>query len=354
MLLSGVSGERGAEDKAPEAMARRIVRGMQAAVQLEGRTLYFSFTIGACVFPEDGEDRATLLRRADTALRQAMRTGVDFLRYHPDMDRLAVAQLETEHALRHAEQRGELELHYQPQIALDTGRVIGVEALVRWCHPQKGLISPAEFIPLAEETGMIVPMGAWILASACAQNQAWQRAGLPPMVVAVNFSPRQFADPELPTLVERILAEIGLDPEWLELEVTEGVAMHDLKQAIATLHAFKVLGVRLSIDDFGTGYSSLAYLSRFPLDKLKLDQSFVRNLERDARDEAIAHAVVTLGLGLGLTVIAEGVETVAQRERLREFGCHEVQGYLYSRPLPAVAIPAFVVSSQEEAGGGAL
>lgn len=320
-------------------LAARIAEAMQAPLALDGRSLFFSFSIGAAVFPGDGADRARLLRLADTALHLVLHTGGNgFRRYDADMDRCALERLETEHALRHAEQRGELELHYQPQVAIDTGRIVGLEALVRWRHPSKGLISPAEFIPLAEETGMIGPMGEWILATACAQNRAWQVAGLPPVVVAVNISPRQFADPGLPGSVRRVLAETGLDPAWLELEVTEGAAMQDLAQAEAALAEFKAIGVSLSIDDFGTGHSSLAYLSRFPIDKLKVDQSFVRHLDREAGDAAIARSVVALGHALGLTVIAEGVETTAQLDRLRAFGCQEIQGYLFSRPVPETRV----------------
>jgi diguanylate cyclase (GGDEF)-like protein len=333
-----------ADAEAPR-LAARIAGVMQVPLALDGRSLFFTFSIGAAVFPVDGADRARLLRRADTALHQVLRSGGSgFRRYDAEMDRCALARLETEHALRHAEQRGELELHYQPQVAIDSGRIVGLEALVRWRYPGKGLVSPAEFIPLAEETGMIGPMGQWILATACAHNRAWQDAGLAPVVVAVNISPRQFADPGLPGLLRRVLDETGLAPEWLELEITEGAAMQDLAQAEAALAEFKAIGVSLSIDDFGTGHSSLAYLSRFPIDKLKVDQSFVRNLDRDESDAAIARSVVALGHGLGLTVIAEGVETVAQLDRLRGFGCQEIQGYLFSKPVGADTVAALLAA----------
>ncbi len=340
-----------ADGDAPR-LAGRIAAAMQAPLALEDRSLFFTFSIGAAVFPEDGTDRTNLLRLADTALHQVMGSGGNgFRRYDAEMDRCALERMETEHELRHAEQRGELELHYQPQVALDSGRIVGLEALVRWRHPSKGLISPAEFIPLAEETGMIGPMGEWILATACARNRAWQMAGLPPVVVAVNISPRQFIDRGLPGLVRRVLAETGLAPEWLELEVTEGAAMQDLVQAEAALSEFKAIGVHLSIDDFGTGHSSLAYLSRFPIDKLKVDQSFVRNLDRDAGDAAIARSVVALGHALGLTVIAEGVETVAQLDRLREFGCQEIQGYLFSKPVAETMVSALLAAPPVDSAG---
>jgi len=327
--------------EAAHALAQRIVEAMHVPVELDERALYFSVSLGLAHFPVDGQDRATLLRHADTALRHAIRAGGNSLRrYQAEMDERALARLELEHALRHVEQRGELALYFQPQVEIASGRIIGLEALVRWLHPEKGLISPADFIPLAEDTGTIIPMGEWILATACAQNKAWQDLGLPPVIVAVNLSPKQFQHPGLPDRVRHSLEQTGLDPAWLELEVTEGAAMQDLQQAAATLRAFKDLGVRLSIDDFGTGHSSLAYLSRFPIDKLKVDQSFVRNMERDPGDAAIARSVVSLGHSLGLTVIAEGVETAAQHAQLRQMGCDEIQGYLFSKPLPGEAVAA--------------
>jgi len=325
------------------AFAARVARAMAVPFVIEGREMFFSFSVGIAHFPENASNVGDLLRNADTALQSAKRAGGRVaVRYAGAMSARALERLEVEHELRRVVERGELELHYQPQLEIGGGRIIGVEALVRWRHPVKGMISPADFIPLAEETGAIGDIGAWVLATACTQNRHWQEAGLPPVVMAVNISPRQFADPELPQIVLHALRASGLAPEWLELEVTEGAAMHDVDTAIATLHAFKAIGVRLSIDDFGTGYSSLAYLKRFPIDKLKVDQSFVCNMTEDPSDAAIARSVITLGHSLGLTVIAEGVETEAHLRLLGEYGCDEFQGYLFSRPKPAAEVRAML------------
>jgi len=331
------------------AFAARVARAMAAPFVIEGREMFFSFSVGIAHFPDDAASVGDLLRNADTALQSAKRAGGRAaIRYAGTMSARALERLEVEHELRRVVERGELELHYQPQLDIGGGRIIGVEALVRWRHPVKGMISPAEFIPLAEETGVIGDIGAWVLETACAQNRQWQDAGFPPIVMAVNISPRQFADPELPKIVLQALRASGLAPQWLELEVTEGAAMHDVDTAIATLHAFKAIGVRLSIDDFGTGYSSLSYLKRFPIDKLKVDQSFVRNMTEDRSDAAIARSVITLGHSLGLTVIAEGVETEDHLRLLGEYGCDEYQGYLFSRPKPAVEVRALLATQQAE------
>lgn len=331
------------------AFAARVARAMALPFVIEGREMYFSFSVGIACFPEDAANVGDLLRDADTALQSAKRAGGRVaVRYAGAMSARSLERLEVEHELRRVVERGELELHYQPQLEIDGGRIIGVEALVRWRHPVKGMISPADFIPLAEETGAIGEIGAWVLATACAQNRQWQDAGLPPMVMAVNISPRQFADPGLPSIVLQALRASGLAPQWLELEVTEGAAMHDVDTAIAALHAFKAIGVRLSIDDFGTGYSSLSYLKRFPIDKLKVDQSFVRNMSEDRSDAAIARSVIVLGHSLGLTVIAEGVETEDHRRLLGEYGCDEYQGYLFSRPKPAAELRAVLDAQQAE------
>lgn len=323
--------------------AARIADEIAAPFLIDGRELFFSFSIGIARFPQDGGNVGELLRHADTALQSVVRAGGRAaLGYAEEMSARALERLETEHELRRAVERGELELHYQPQLEIASGRIIGVEALVRWRHPTKGLISPADFIPIAEESGAILDLGAWILVTACIQNRQWQQAGLPPLVVAVNISPRQFADPQLPKTVLHALNSSGLDAQWLELEITESAAMHDIDAVIATLHAFKSIGVSLSIDDFGTGYSSLSYLKRFPIDKLKVDQSFVRTMIEDPSDAAIAHSVIMLGHSLGLTVLAEGVETQAHLRLLGDYGCEQFQGYLFSRPKPAVEVCAML------------
>ena len=237
-----------------------------------------------------------------------------------------------ENSLRSALERNEFTLHYQPQVSLLTGQMIGMEALLRWQHAELGMISPANFIPLAEDTGLIIPIGAWVLHTACKQTKAWHDAGLPPVRVAVNLSGRQFRE-NIPQLVKKALAETGLPPEFLELEMTESVAMQHAESTEQTLDALRDMGVRLSIDDFGTGYSSLSYLKRFPINTLKLDQSFVRDITSDPDDAAISIAIIALAHGMKLDVIAEGVETESQLDFLRAHGCDAIQGYYFSRPV---------------------
>jgi len=307
---------------------------MRPAFHIDGRELYFTFSMGASRAPEDGDDAATLLRRADTALQHVKREGGDgFQRYFPALDAQAVARLELEHALTHAAARGELTLRYQPQMRISDNRMVGVEALVRWRHPTRGEVPLTEFIPLAESSGAIIAIGEWVLRTACERAQAWQAAGLPSITVAVNLSPRHFRSPNLVQEVQACMAQSGLAPRWLEIEITESAAMHDIELATATLDRLKALGVQLALDDFGTGHSALAWLRRFPVDKLKLDQSFVRTLQSDPANAAIVRAVITLGRELGLVVLAEGVEEAGQLARLRAMHCDQVQGYLFSRPL---------------------
>jgi EAL domain-containing protein (putative c-di-GMP-specific phosphodiesterase class I) len=243
-------------------------------------------------------------------------------------------RLALENSLRHALERGEFVVHYQPQVNIETGRIVGVEALVRWQHPERGLVSPLEFIPVAEETGLIVPLGAWVLRTACAQNRAWQDAGLPPMRMAVNLSARQFQRRDLLDTVAAALAETGLPPQYLQLEITEGAAMQDVDLTLAILRELREAGVQISIDDFGTGHSSLSYLKRFPIDVVKIDQSFVQDLTVDPNDAAIASTIIVMAHALNLKVIAEGVETAEQLAFLRERDCDEMQGFLFSRPAP--------------------
>jgi EAL domain-containing protein (putative c-di-GMP-specific phosphodiesterase class I) len=251
-----------------------------------------------------------------------------------DAARAKLVQVE---ALRQALEQGEFVLHYQPQLDLASGCVFAAEALVRWNHPRHGLISPADFVPLAEETGLIVDIGEWVLDAACRQNRAWQDAGLPSLIVSVNVSARQFAEKAWVSRVARTLADTGLDPQFLELELTESLIMQDVPQAIATMHELEALGVRLAIDDFGTGYSSLSALKRFPVSRLKIDRSFVKDIPGDEDDMAITAAIISLAQKLKLDVIAEGVETQEQLDFLRESGCNEIQGYWVSRPLPPLA-----------------
>jgi EAL domain-containing protein (putative c-di-GMP-specific phosphodiesterase class I) len=245
-------------------------------------------------------------------------------------------------ALRHALERNELHLHYQPQVTLRDGHIIGAEALLRWQHPELGAISPAEFIPIAEDSGQIISIGEWVLRTAVQQMKEWLDSGLPPMVIAVNLSAIQFRQPNLPELVSLILEEAKLPPEYLELELTEAVAMDDPQSAIAVMDKLFDRGIRMSIDDFGTGYSSLSYLKRFKVYKLKIDQSFVRDISDDPEDKAIVTAIINLASSLGMHTIAEGVETASQLAFLRLQGCDEVQGYYFSKPLPSVQFEEFV------------
>lgn len=316
---------------------------LRDAIEVEGHALLPTLSIGIACFPAHGADFTQLLKNAESAMRRVKEAGGDGVRpYDPAMNAHALERLELANALRLAVVHGELEVHYQPKVDLRTGRVTAAEALVRWNHPVRGRVPPADFIPLAEETGSIVEIGEWILHTACVQNKAWQEAGLP-LVVAVNVSTRQF-NTELPGQVERVLRATGLAAQWLELEITESVAMDDAESAIEVMEHLRALGVKLAIDDFGTGFSSLAYLKRFPIQTLKIDQSFVRQMDKDPTDRAIARGIVELGHSLGLEVIAEGVEHAPHLALLRDFGCDTMQGYLYSRPLAAASFEALLRS----------
>jgi diguanylate cyclase (GGDEF)-like protein len=320
----------------PIRMAEMINEVMREPLHVNEREYFLTFSIGISVFPLDGQDAMTLLRNADTAMNRARDLGGDTLQcYSEDMNARAAEWLTLENHLRHAQEHDELRLYYHAQVDIHNNRLVGMEALLRWEHPQRGLILPAEFIPLAEESSTMVAIGEWVLRTACTRNKAWQAAGFDNLVVAVNISAQQFHQQDLPELVARILRETGLPADRLELEITESVAMQDANRTTETLSQLKDMGVKLSIDDFGTGFSSLSYLKGFPIDKLKVDQSFIHNLVNDESDAAITRAVITLGHSLKLKVIAEGVETEAQLAQLRDAGCDEVQGYLYGEPVPA-------------------
>lgn len=320
----------------PIRMAEKVNEAMCEPLHVNAREFFLTFSIGISVFPLDGQDANTLLRNADTAMNRARELGGNTLQcYSEDMNARAAEWLTLENHLRHAREHGELRLYYQAQVDVRDNRLVGMEALLRWEHPQRGLILPAEFIPLAEEASTMVDIGEWVLRTACVQNKAWQDAGFDDLVVAVNISARQFQQQDLPELVARTLGETGLPADRLELEITESIAMQDVNHTTTTLCQLKDMGIKLSIDDFGTGFSSLSYLKGFPIDKLKVDQSFVRNLVSDENDAAITRAVITLGHSLKLKVIAEGVVTEAQLAQLRHDGCDEVQGYLYGEPVPA-------------------
>lgn len=323
-------------EQMPVLLAEQLIAALRKPFYVEGRELNVTASAGVSIFPLDGQDGATLLRNADVAMQRAKKRGGDRLQcYTADMNERAAEWLQLENELRHAEEFGEFRLYYHPQVEIVTGRVVGMEALVRWQHPRHGLLAPGEFLHLAEESGLIADIGDWILRTACAEVQGWRAQGLEDLLLAVNIAARQFAHDGLPQRVAGVLAETGLPARCLELEITETVAMQDVVRTTALLHELKEIGVRLSVDDFGTGFSSLNYLKRFPIDKLKIDQSFVRYIPEDEQDAAIVRSVITLGHSLQLRVIAEGVESPAQLEWLRQAGCDEYQGYLAAPPLPA-------------------
>ncbi|HTJ97257.1 MAG TPA: bifunctional diguanylate cyclase/phosphodiesterase, partial [Rhodocyclaceae bacterium] len=327
-----------------------VLDALVAPISLAVGEVKIGASIGISLFPVDAETPEVLLQHADLALHDAKSRGNGQMSFYQSTMNEAVSErvaLVTE--LHHALERGELELHYQPQVNLADQKVIGVEALMRWRHPQRGVIPPARFIPLAEESGLIVPMGAWALEEACRQNRAWQLAGLPPMVMAVNLSAVQFRERKLQETVARALANSQLDPGWLELEVTESVIMDGAERMLDQLADLRSLGVQLSIDDFGTGYSSLAYLTRFEVNKLKIDQAFVRGALKHERDATIVGTIIQMAKGLHLRVIAEGVETSEQAAMLLQHGCDEGQGYLFARPLPPAELERFLLQKQNPA-----
>jgi len=313
--------------------------------RIESYDLNVTGSIGISLYPNDGPDLETLFKNADAAMYRAKQEGRHGYRFFTaEMQSRSTRHLQLVNALRQALEHDQLRLHYQPQVSLHDGLIVGAEALLRWTHPELGAVSPAEFIPAAEDSGLILPIGEWVLRHAARQARFWMQDGLGPLVMAVNLSAVQFRHPDLPELVTRILTEENLPPEYLELELTEGVAVHDPQGAIAVMNRLHERGVRMSIDDFGTGYSSLAHLKKFKVYKLKIDQSFVRDISTDAEDRAIVGAVIHMAKSLGLQTIAEGVETAGQLAFLREQGCDEVQGYYFSRPLPASEFEQFARS----------
>nr|CRH05850.1 conserved protein of unknown function [Candidatus Magnetococcus massalia] len=321
---------------------------------VNGDHLALQASIGIALFPHDGYSLESLTHGADLALYRAKGDpGSGYRFYEQSMDQGVMVRHTLLKDMRIALKEEQFEVYYQPQVDPHEGRLIGMEALVRWRHPEEGMISPGVFIPLAEESGLIIPLGRWVLHTACMQNKAWQDAGLPPLKVAVNLSSVQFGDPDLVDAVKRSLTESGLDPQWLDLEITESVAMQGAEETMAVLTYLKATGATLSIDDFGTGYSSLAYLKRFPVHKVKIDQSFVQGIDEDEENAAICRAVIELGHSLGLKVIAEGVEEAEELEKIRQMGCDLVQGYWYSKPLDEKAFASYVadfVVKQRAAG----
>jgi diguanylate cyclase (GGDEF)-like protein len=327
---------------AQPATAERMAEALQAAVAedavIEDHRLHVRLSIGVAIFPTDGNAAATILANADAALYRAKAEGRGTIRFfEADMDERLRERRALQHDLRSAIERGQLILHYQPQVRMD-GTPIGFEALVRWNHPVHGTVPPATFIPLAEESGTIIPIGQWILREACREAASWPR----PLQIAVNLSPVQFQHGDLPGVVHSVLLETGLAAGRLELEITEGVLIGDFSRAVSILRRLKALGVRIAMDDFGTGYSSLSYLQSFPFDKIKIDQAFISNLDRNKQSTAIVRAVIGLGHGLSLPVSAEGVETKEQMNILLREACDEVQGFLFGRPQPIETYAALV------------
>jgi diguanylate cyclase (GGDEF)-like protein len=312
---------------------------LKFSFDLEGHEVFATSSVGVSLFPKDGADGQTLLQNAGAALYKAKRSGgANYQFYTADMHDLASSRLELETSLRRALQNDEFLLHYQPRVSVDSLEITGVEALVRWQHPRLGLVSPTEFIPLAEDTGLIVPIGEWVLRNACLQNMRWQAQGFPSLHIAVNISARQFHEQDVTQTVVRILKETGLAPQHLELELTESSIMRNSEFAAGVLNRLKVMGINISIDDFGTGFSSLASLKRLPIDALKIDQSFVRDMTTDPDDASLVVAIITLAHNLRLKVVAEGVETEEQLGFLHLLRCDEIQGFLFSKPLPEEAL----------------
>lgn len=317
-------------------VAQRIIAALKPVFDLDGHQLHISTSIGMAVYPQDGQDMETLLGNADVALYQAKEQRSTYRMYSATMNSEASELLTLQNSLHAALERGEIHVHYQPQVNVKTRKIVGMEALVRWQHPEFGLVPPSRFIPLAEETGLIVEIGEWVLRSACQQNQSWLQAGFSPLRMGVNLSARQFQEPNVVQRVAEILSATGLPANLLELEITETIAMQNVEWTGKVLGELESLGVHLSMDDFGTGYSSLSYLQKFPFHSLKVDKSFVQDIGIDEQDRAIAQAVIALGRALNLRVIAEGVETVEQLEVLRRMHCEDMQGFLFSRPIPAL------------------
>jgi diguanylate cyclase (GGDEF)-like protein/PAS domain S-box-containing protein len=330
-------------------IAQRVMEALNEPFKLEEHEVFITGSIGISLFPHDGKDVETLLKNADSAMYHAKDAGRGTYQfYNASMNAAALQRLSMENGLRRAIERQEFLLHFQPQIDVATGTIFGAEALVRWIHPDLGMVSPGTFIPLAEETGLIMPIGEWVLRAACAQGKAWQDEGLGHLIIAANLSGRQFRQQPLVHTVDDILKSTGFDPRCLELEITESVLVQSVEDTITALKRLKDMGLRVSVDDFGTGYSSLTYLKRFPIDTLKIDQSFTRDIATDPGDAAITAAIIAMAEGLKMAVIAEGVETEEQRECLRQRGCRLMQGYLFSRPVPA---DQFRLLLQKQASG---
>ncbi len=327
--------EETADSDGVERISRDLLSVLSQPMQLSGHECHTTASIGIAIYPSDGVDVQTLTKNADMAMYLAKEDGKNSFRFFTDETKTqSIERLTMECALRRALDRNQFTLQYQPKVDMASGQITGVEALLRWTHPDLGELPPMQFIPLAEETGLIVPIGRWVLREACMQNMAWQRRGLRPVSMAINLSPRQFADGHLLEDIDDALAASGMPPVLLQLEVTESMVMRNVSRAVKVLDAIQSRGVRLAIDDFGTGYSSMSLMKHFPIDTIKIDRSFVRDLAKDSEDQAIAQAIISMGKALGMTVVAEGVETGDQETFLRHHACDEMQGFLFSKPVP--------------------
>jgi diguanylate cyclase (GGDEF)-like protein/PAS domain S-box-containing protein len=332
-----------ADEAEAAATVQAVLLALAEPLRLHGQELVLTGSAGLAAWPADGNDAAALVQHAEVAMYRAKDLGRNAVQFYtPAMNARARERMALEGALRSALNQGEFELYYQPQVDLLSGSVVGLEALIRWRHPSLGMVRPDRFIHLAEETGLIVPIGAWVLRTACRQSRAWQHAGYGALRIAVNLSARQFAQPGLVRDIEQVLDETGLAPGCLEIELTESLVMDDVEAAIRTMWELKSMGVKLSIDDFGTGYSSLSYLRRFPVDVLKIDRSFVRDITSSEDDAAMVSAIIELARGLRMRVIAEGVETEAQLDYLKRRGCDEVQGHVYARAASRADVEAML------------
>lgn len=324
-------------------LAQKLLEALKQPFEVNENQLYIKSSLGIAIYPQDGEDPETLVKNADAALYRAKERGRNHYQFYSSTMTSKVSELlRLEHFLYQALAKEEFFLCYQPQISSKTGKILGMEALIRWQSPELGLVSPAKFIPLAEDNGLIIPIGEWVLKTACADNRAWQMAGIAPFKVSVNLSPRQFQNSNLVEMVAQILEETELDPQWLELEITETTIMQNVNFARKALEKLQQIGIRIGLDDFGTGYSSLGYLKQFPFHTLKIDQSFVRDLHKNSRDTAIIAAIIALGRGLKLKIIAEGVENKQQFELLQSLQCEGIQGYWFSKPMRAEEVIDFI------------
>ncbi|CAH1387809.1 putative bifunctional diguanylate cyclase/phosphodiesterase [Candidatus Nitrotoga sp. M5] len=333
---------------AAAVIAAKLINVISDLCLIDGNEIKITTSIGISIFPEDGYDENSLIKYADAAMYHAKKNGRNNYQFFTnEMNQLALERMSIERKLRHALERQEFCLHYQPQVDLRSGHIIGVEALLRWNNLETGMIPPGLFIPIAEENGLIIPIGEWVLREACRQNSEWRMLGLPEITMAVNLSAVQFRQNNFGEMIQSILCEYDLDPSGLELEITEGVVMHNAEVSIALLLELKAMRLKLSVDDFGTGYSSLSYLKRFPIDKLKIDQSFVHDIDVDSDDAVIVSTIINMARTLKLKVIAEGVETAEQLSFLKHQGCDEIQGYYFSKPVPPEKISRLLASGHE-------